>query len=172
MESQTECEIITNEDIQNTSQPGDEQPGDEQPTHTKPTDSEPKIDHGAGKSSQLFTLLDLRRLTFTLDGEHVLNAQDATHEEFDALARVVSNVTNVEQWYLEERRDFINGLLAFCQARNYPFPFTIVDEETESTMSPVEPAQEGTGQEMNAQQNNAKEEPGDAFTDESEMEMV
>jgi hypothetical protein len=171
MESQTECEATTNEDTQNTSQQGGEQQGGEQLTRKKPSGSEPKIDHGAGKSSPSFTLLDLCRLTFTLDGEQVLNAQDATHEEFDALAQVVSEVSNVEQWYLEERRDFINGLLAFCEARNYPFPFTIVDEEAEPTTSRVEPTQEESGQEMNTQQN-AKEGPGDAFTDESEMEMV
>ena len=68
----------TNEGIQNTSQQGSDQSPSEQPTHKKPTDSEQKTDHGAEKSSQSFTLLDLRCLTFTLDGEQVLNAQDAT----------------------------------------------------------------------------------------------
>jgi len=165
VESQTECAVTTNDDIQNTSQQGSDLPPDEQPTLTKPTGSEPKTGHGAEKSSpsfRAFTLLDLRRLTFTLDGEHVLNAQDATHEQFDALAQMVSEVCNVEQWYLEERRDFINGLWAFCQARNYPFPFTIVDEETQPSMSRGEPVQEESAQEMNAQ-HNAQEEPGDAF---------
>jgi len=163
VESQTECEATTNEPIQNTLQQGGDQPQSEQPTHKKPADSEQKTDHGAGESSQPFTLLDLRRLTFTLDGEQVLNAQDASNEEFDALAHVVSDVTNVEQWYLEERRDFINGLRAFCKERNYPFPFTINDEETLLTTSGVEPTHEVSHQVVNAQQN-AEEGPGDALT--------
>ena len=171
MESQTECAATTNEDIPNTSKQGSDQPPDEQPTPKKPTGSEQRTDQGAERSSPSFTLLDLRRLTFTLDGENVLNAQDATNEQFDALAQVVSDVSNVLEWYLEERRDFINGLGAFCEERNYPFPFTIVDEEVKPTMSPGEPPQEKPGQAMNAQ-HNAKEEPGDAFTDESKMEMV
>ena len=171
MESQTECAATTNEPIQNTLPQEGEQQGSEQPMPKKPTGSEPKTDHGAGRSNPSFTLLDLCRLTFTLDGEQVLNAQDATHEQFDALAQVVSNVSNVEQWYLEERRDFINGLQAFCEERNYPFPFTIMDEETEPTTSRGEPTQEESGQEMNTQ-HNTKEGPGDAFTNESEMEMV
>lgn len=133
MEPQTECEGTTNDTIQNTLQQGSEQQGSEQPTHKEPTNLEQKPDRAAGKSSQYFTLLDLRRLTFTLDGEHVLNAQDATNEEFGTLADVVSDVTNVEQWYLEERRDFINALYAFCEERDYPFPFTIVDEQKTST---------------------------------------
>jgi hypothetical protein len=171
MESQTECAATTSEDIPNTSQQGGEQQGSGQPTHKRQTGSEPRTDHGAERSSPSFTLLDLRRLTFTLDGEQVLNAQDATHEEFDALAQVVSNVSNVLEWYLEERRDFINGLRAFCEERNYPFPFTLVDGEAEPTTSRGEPTQEESGQAMNTQQN-AEEGSGNAFTDESEMEMV
>ena len=163
MESQRECEPTTSEPIQNTSQPPNEQQGSEQPINTKPIDSEQKTDHGVAKSSQYFTLLDLRRLTFTLDGEHVLNAQDATQDEFDALARVVSEVSNVLEWYLEERRDFINGLRAFCEERSYPFPFTVVDEETQLTTPGGEPAHEEPDQEMNAQ-HNAEEGPGDALT--------
>jgi hypothetical protein len=129
MEPQTECENTTSKPIQNTSQYQSDQQGSDQPTNKKPTDSEQSTDHGAGKSSQYFTLLDLCRLTFSLDGVEVLNAQDATNEQFGALTDVISDVTNVEQWYLEERRDFINGLYAFCKEHNYTFPFTLVDEE-------------------------------------------
>ena len=171
MESQTECAVTTNDDIPNTSQPESEQPPEEQPTPTKPTGSEQRTGQGAEKSSPSFTLLDLRRLTFTLDGEQVLNAQDATNEQFDALAQVVSEVSNVTEWYLEERRDFINGLRAFCEERNYPFPFTLLDEEKEPTSSHGEPTHEQTDQKMNAQ-HNAQEGPNNAFTNESEMEMV
>jgi hypothetical protein len=163
MESQTECETTTNEPIQNTLQRGRKPPQSEQPTHKKPIDSEQRTDHGAGKSSQSFTLLDLRRLTFTLDGEQVLNVQDATQEEFDALARMMSNISNVEQWYLEERRDFINGLRAFCEERNYPFPFTIVDEETLPTTPRVKVTQEISSQDVDMQKS-SEEEPGDALT--------
>jgi hypothetical protein len=162
MELPTECETTTNEPIQNTSKPGGEQPQSEQSTHKKPTGSEQKTDHDAEKSSQSFTLLDLRRLTFTLDGEHVLNAQDATHEQFDALAQVVSDVSNVLEWYLEERRDFINGLRAFCEARNYPFPFTLLDEETQPTTTLEEQAHEVSEQEGDAHKN-AEEGPDDAL---------
>jgi hypothetical protein len=134
VELQTECGATTNEVIQNTSQQGSEQQGSETSTNKKPIDLEQRTDRGAGKSSQSFTLLDLCRLTFTLDGGEVLNAQDATNEQFGALADVVSDVTNVEQWYLEERRDFINGLQAFCEEHNYTFPFTLVDEEGTPTV--------------------------------------
>lgn len=147
MELPTECGATINEGIQNTLQRGSDPQGNDPPTNTKLIDSEQRTDHGAGKSSPSFTLLDLRRLTFTLDGMQVLNAQDATNEEFSALANVVSEVTNVEQWYLEERRDFINGLLAFCQERNYPFPFTMVEEETTPTALLVEPTHEVSRQE-------------------------
>ena len=94
MEPQRECEPTTSEPIPNTSRPQNEQQGSEQPINTKPIDSEQKTDHGVAKSSQYFTLLDLRRLTFTLDGEHVLNAQDATQDEFDALVDFAYNVGN------------------------------------------------------------------------------
>jgi hypothetical protein len=162
MESQTECAVTTNEDIQNTSKPGGDQQPDEQLTIKKPIDSEQRSGHGAEQSSPSFTLLDLRRLTFTLDGEHVLNAQDATHEQFDALAQMVSDVSNVLEWYLEERRDFINGLRAFCEERTYPFPFTMLDEEAQSATSRGEPMQEESGQKMNAQ-HNAEEGSDDAL---------
>jgi hypothetical protein len=171
MESQTECAVTTSEDIQNTSQQGSDQRPDEQPTPKKPTGSEQRTDHDAERSSLSFTLLDLRRLTFTLDGGHILNVQDATHEQFDALAQVVSDVSNVEQWYLEERRDFINGLRAFCEERNYPFPFTLLDEETQPMTSPEVPSAEESDQQIHAH-HNTEEGPDDAFTDESELEMV
>ena len=63
----------------------------------------------------------------------MLDAQHATNEQFGALVDAVADVTNVEQWYLEERRDFMNGLQAFCEERNYPFPFTLIDEEKTPT---------------------------------------
>ena len=137
MDLQTECNDTTNNRIQNTSQQGSAEVQSDQPTSKKPIDLEPRTDHGAGKSSPSFTLLDLCRLTFTLDGVEVLNAQDATNEQFAALADVVANVTNVEQWYLEERRDFMNGLQAFCEEHDYPFPFTIVDQEEQIPTVPL-----------------------------------
>ena len=171
MELQTTCSDTTKNIIQNTSQPQSDSTQSDQPTNKEQTHSEQRTGRGAGKSSQYFTLLDLCRLTFTLDGEQVLNAQDATHEQFDTLAQVVSDVTNVEQWYMEERRDFINGLRAFCEEHNYPFPFTMIDEETIPTVPHTEPTQEVSSPDVDAQQN-AEEEPDDALTNESEMEMV
>jgi hypothetical protein len=132
MEPQTECENTTSESIPNTSQQQSEQQGSETLTNEKPMKSEQSTGHGVGKSNQYFTLLDLHRLTFTLDGVEVLDAQHATHEQFSALVNAVADVTNVEQWYLEERRDFMNGLYAFCEERGYSFPFTIVDGEASS----------------------------------------
>lgn len=132
MEPQTECEVTTSEPIQNTSLDPNEQQGSETPTAKKLNDSEQRTDRGAGASSRYFSLLDLCRLTFTLDGVEVLNAQDATAEQFGALAALVADVSNVGQWYIEDRRDFINGLQAFCEERGYTFPFTLVDEEGHS----------------------------------------
>jgi hypothetical protein len=147
MDLQTECNDTTNEVIQNTSQQGSDSAQNDQPTSKKPIDSEQRTDHDGGKSNPSFTLLDLCRLTFSLDGVEVLNAQDATNEQFGALADVVSDVTNVEQWYLEERRDFINGLQAFCEEHDYPFPFTLVDEEPEegTPTAPLRHDSEETG---------------------------
>jgi hypothetical protein len=162
MESQTECAVTTSEDTQNTLQEGRKPQHSEQPTSEKPIDSKQRTGHDAEKSSPLFTLLDLRRLTFTLDGEQVLNAQDATNEQFDALAQIVSEVSNVEQWYLEERRDFINVLREFCKERNYPFPFTLVDDETQSTTPLEEQAREVSEQERDAYKN-VEEGPDDAL---------
>jgi hypothetical protein len=133
MERQTTCSDTTKNIIQNTSQPQSDTTQSDQPTNNEQTHSEQRTDRGAGKSSQSFTLLDLCRLTFTLDGVDILNVQDATNEQFAALADVIADVTNVEQWYLEERRDFINGLHVFCEERSYPFPFTLVDEEKTPT---------------------------------------
>lgn len=149
MEQQTECEATTSEPIQNTSLDQSDQQGSESSTNTKPTPSEHSTDHVEGKSSQYFTLLDLQRCQFTLDGETVLNAQDATNEQFAALANMMANVSNVEQWYLEERRDFINGLYSYCQKRDYEFPFIILDAEGTPTqpLEPVETQEETTNAE-------------------------
>lgn len=128
MDSNQECRTTTKAPIQNTLQQGSEQNKSEKPTSKRPTASEQKTGHGAGKSNRYFTLMDLSRLTFSLDGEQVLNVQDATSEQFWALANALANVTNVEEWFLEERRDFVNQLYAFCTANNYQFPFTFVEE--------------------------------------------
>lgn len=142
MEPQTECEPTTSEPIQNTSADPNEQQANEPQTNAKPISSEQRTGPDAAKSSQFCTLLDLQRVNFTLDGEQVLNAQDATNEQFAALAEMVASVSNVEQWYLEERRDFINGLYVYCEEHHYPFPFVMGDEETLSTQ-PFEQQESG-----------------------------
>ena len=129
MEPQTECEATTNESIQNTSKQGSDTPPSEPSINKKPTGSGQRTDPGAAKSSRYFTLLDLCKLTFSLDGEQTLNAETATNEQFAALAEIVATVSNVKVWHLEERRDFCNGLYAWCLAQGYDFPFTIVEEE-------------------------------------------
>ena len=129
MEQPTACEPTTNAITPSTSQQGSEPSISEQPTTQKPTDLEQKTGHAGGKSSRYFNLLDLARLTFSLNGEQTLNAEDATDEQFAALAEIVANVSNVEAWHLEERRDFLNGLHAWCVEHDYEFPFTEIGEE-------------------------------------------
>lgn len=137
MDSSQECRTTTKEPIQNTLQQGSEPSKSEQPTSKKPTASEQKTGHAAGTSNRYFTLMDMGRLTFSLDDGQVLNVADATSEQFWTLANALANVTNVEEWFLEDRRDFVNQLYAFCEANNYQFPFTIISEV------PLEAAQEG-----------------------------
>ncbi len=163
MEPQTECENTTSEPIQNTSQHPNAQQGSETFINKKPIDLEQSTDRGAGKSNQYFTLLDLHRLTFTLDGVEGLDAQHATHEQFSALVNAVADVTNVEQWYLEERRDFINGLQAFCEERSYSFPFTFVDEESLPTTPRVHSTHEVSSPDVNVKKS-AEEGSSDALT--------
>ena len=130
MELAPEHNDTTNKTILNTldqPQEGSEQPTSEQNTSKKPIDSEQRTGHGV-RAPSVFTLLDLARLEFSLDNQQPLNAQDATNEQFGELADSVATVTDVKAWYLEERRDFINGLYAFCQENTFPFPFTMVDE--------------------------------------------
>jgi hypothetical protein len=133
MDLPIECTDTTKTAIQNTSAAANEPRQSGLNTKQEPMKSEQRTDHDEETSSPYYTLLDLCRLTFTLDGVEVLNAQDATAEQFDALASLVADVTNVGQWYIEDRRDFINGLQAFCEQRGFPFPFTLVDEEKTPT---------------------------------------
>jgi hypothetical protein len=128
MDSNQECKTTTKEPIQNTLQQGSEQNKSEKPINKRQTASEQKTGHVVGKSNRYFTLMDLSRLTFSLDGEQVLNVQDATSEQFWTLANALANVTNVEEWYLEDRRDFVNQMHTFCEANSYQFPFTFVEE--------------------------------------------
>ena len=126
------CKPTTDNTIPNTSEEGSG-PGDsEQPTNREPIDFEQRTGRAARKSNT-FTLLDLERVLFTLDGNTILNALAASNEAFGTFALIVADVTNVDTWHIENRRDFLNGLWAFCEEHGYDFPFTVETEETIST---------------------------------------
>lgn len=79
-----------------------------------------------------FNLMDLRRLTFNLEGqEQTFDVETATPEQFNAFASEVADVEDVDinVWPLEVRRDFVNNLWDFCLTEGYDFPLTeVVDE--------------------------------------------
>ncbi len=79
-----------------------------------------------------YQLLDLHRLTFSLEGlEQAFNVENATPEEFNAFASEVADVEDVDVnvWPLEVRRDFVNKLWDFCLTEGFDFPLTEVSEE-------------------------------------------
>lgn len=109
--SQTRCDDTTGGNIQNTSAK-------------------------AGKGRR-FSLMDLHRLTFQLEGvEQAFDVETCTAEQFNAFVVEVAEVEDVDSsvWPLEVRRDLINELWAFCVKEGFDFPLTEI---------PAEPAQEG-----------------------------
>ena len=107
--SQTRCDDTTGGNIQNTSAK-------------------------AGKGRR-FSLLDLARLTFQLEGvEQAFDVEHATPEQFNAFAASVADVEDVDVnvWPLEVRRDFINTLWQFCLTEGFDFPLTEVADEAAS----------------------------------------
>lgn len=112
MESQTKCDDTIGANIPNTSE--------------KPVKREVQ-----GR----FKLLDLHRLTFTLEGvEQAIDAETATPEQFNAFAEAFADVENVDPaiWPLEIRRDLINELWEFCLSEGYDFPLTEIPSEMAS----------------------------------------
>jgi hypothetical protein len=110
MESVTKCNDTTGENIPNTSGK-----------------------KGAKATLQgRYQLLDLRRLTFQLDGlDQVLDVETATPEQFNAVVEAFADIEDVDiaVWPLEVRRDLINELYEFCLTEGYDFPLTeLVDE--------------------------------------------
>lgn len=108
--SQTKCDDTTGGNIQNTS--------------GKP----------AKKGAQArYRLLDLRRLTFQLEGlEQTFDVETCTPEQFDAFAAsVAEDFEHVDRsvWPLEVRRDLINELHDFCLTEGYDFPLTEIQPE-------------------------------------------
>jgi hypothetical protein len=104
--SQNKCDDTTGGNTQNTS----EKPG----------------------KAKRFSLMDLHRLTFNLEGlEQVFDVETATPEQFNAFASEVADVEDVDVnvWPLEVRRDFVNTLWWFCELEGYDFPLTEVAEE-------------------------------------------
>jgi hypothetical protein len=107
MESQTRCNDITSESIQNTS--------------------------GKAKVERKFKLVDLNRLTFQLEGqEQVFDVESCTPEQFNAWAVEMADVEDVDVnvWPLETRRDLINDLWNFCQENGYEFPLTEIEDKS------------------------------------------
>ena len=95
----------------------------------------PNTSAKAGKGRR-FSLLDLARLTFQLEGvEQAFDVEHAMPEQFDAFAEAIAeDFENVDRtvWPLEVRRDFINTLWQFCLTEGFDFPLTEVASETAS----------------------------------------
>jgi hypothetical protein len=107
MESQNKCNDTTEESTLNTS--------------------------GKGRDVRKFKLIDLHRLTFTLEeGERPIDVETATPEQFNAWTSDVADVADVDTltWPLEVRRDLINDLWEYCLTEGYAFPLTEVADET------------------------------------------
>jgi hypothetical protein len=87
-----------------------------------------------------YTLSDLHRLTFTLEGvEETLNVEECSAEHFNLFAQAVAEVEDVDTavWPLEERRNLVNELWDFCQAQNFAFPLTDRDSEESTPTAPL-----------------------------------
>ncbi len=87
-----------------------------------------------------YTLSDLHRLTFNLEGiEETLNVEECTPEQFNIFAQAVADVEDVDVsiWPLEERRNLVNELWDFCQAENFEFPLTDSDVEESVPTAPL-----------------------------------
>jgi len=107
--SQTKCDDTTDGNIQNTS----------------------------AKSANIkkFSLMDLHRLTFSLEGqEQTFDVETCTPEQFHAFASEMAEVEDVDitVWPLEVRRDFVNTLWQFCSTEGFDFPLTEVANEIAS----------------------------------------
>ena len=105
----------------------DKQRSAKQPT-TKSTEDP------AEQSAQPFSLGDLARIAFTLDGvEHdAWSSPAAAFQQYIAQFSRVSNV-DIGEWNVFERLDFLNALSVFCSKNGFSFPFTIkpLVEQTE-----------------------------------------
>jgi hypothetical protein len=87
-----------------------------------------------------YTLNDLHRLTFNLEGvEKTFNVEECTAEQFNLFAQEVAEVEDVDvsAWPLEERRNLVNELWHFCQAENFEFPLTDRDTEEGTPTAPL-----------------------------------
>ncbi len=108
MESQIKCSDTTDANIPNTS----------------------------GKRAKgKYKLIDLRRLTFKLEGvEQAIDVEAATAEQFNVFASEYADVEDVNTavWPLEVRRDLINELWDFCLTEEYDFPLTEIPVESAS----------------------------------------
>jgi hypothetical protein len=125
VKSQIKCNDTTNENIPNTS----------------------AVEANARYSTRgKYTLSDLHRLTFNLDGVgETLNVEECSAEQFNAFAQAVADVEDVDVsvWPLEERRNLVNELWDFCQAENFEFPLTDSDAEETIQTQPLEQKESG-----------------------------
>ena len=94
------------------------------------------------RAKRKYTLSDLHRLTFKLEGvEQACDVETCTAEQFNAFASEVADVEDVDTsaWPLEERRNLVNELWDFCRAENLDFPLTDVSEEDPEEGTPPAP---------------------------------
>lgn len=126
MKSQIKCEGTTNENIPNT--------------------SGPEVANARYTTKGKYTLLDLHRLTFHLEGiEETLNVEECTAEQFNAFAQAVADVEDVDTlvWPLEERRNLVNELWVFCEQEKFDFPLIDTDVEESTPTVPLNTEESG-----------------------------
>jgi hypothetical protein len=107
MESQTKCNDTTSENTPRTLEKG-------------------------SQAKRKYTLSDLNRLTFQLEGvEQTLDVETCTPEQFNVFISEMVEVEDVDVnvWPLEVRRDLVNDLYDFCLTNGYEFPLTDVKVE-------------------------------------------
>lgn len=99
----------------------------EQQNNEKQQNSNPKTDQpGVGLNE--FSLEDLSRLTFRLDGAQELDCWSSTAVQFQTyVQKLGTSVENVDTdvWTPFDRLDYLNSLLTFCHAHRRRFPFTL-----------------------------------------------
>jgi len=126
--SQQPCEDTTNANIQSSlPQEGiGELPAPEPKKAKKQSPSDLKTDRPEPESKKVFTLSDLRRLTFKQSDGQVVNVRTCQAAMFNAYVSRFVDVTGVDVniWPAEDRRNVVNVISQFAREHQLPFPFT------------------------------------------------